>query len=79
MFSYSHRALRGFLRAIIKFLFINLKIMDLLIKIGVMVVIAWLILNYLIPLLPATLATIAMVLVVIAIIVSLMRVAGLWF
>jgi hypothetical protein len=53
--------------------------MDLIIRVCVVLVIAWLIMAYLIPLLPAPFAGILLVVLVICIILWLMKTAGLWF
>ncbi len=52
--------------------------MGLLIQVLVLIVVAWLVFAYLIPLLPAALGTVVMVVLVIAAIVWLLGVAGIY-
>jgi len=53
--------------------------MNIIIQVLIVIVVAWLIVSYLIPLLPSPFSVIFMVILVIALILWLMRIAGLSF
>lgn len=53
--------------------------MNTLLNIFIVLLVAWLIIRFFIPLLPGVFATIVLIVLVVSVIVWLMKLSGLWF